>query len=153
MNNNFDLPRFERQLMRPARQTEEELGREIWFPNWKCFCCHDTGVVNPRLVALVIPDYNLDKDKLPCCQNSTCTEGQKYIKNPKLATSLDWRFSDRLCQKLDAIEREEWRVERNRTIDQLNIIDFAAQKSLRRGHRTELENEKIAQQHEIERSK
>ena len=151
-NNNFDLPKFERQLMRPAQKEEAELGKEIWFPNWNCFCCHDTGFVNPRLVKLVIQDYDHDEDKLPICQNPKCIENQKYISNRSIATALDWRFNEQLCQKLDEIEREDWRAEKKRTIQQLNIIDFAAQKSLRRGNRSQLENERVAQNHQIERS-
>lgn len=27
---------------------KDELGEEIYFPTWKCFCCADTGFVRPR---------------------------------------------------------------------------------------------------------
>ena len=117
------------------RPQQEELGNKICFPSWNCYCCHDTGAVSPRLVKLIIPDYNLDKDKLPFCQKTGCSEGDKYLNNPSIASSLDWRFDNKLCQKLDRIEREEWGRERNRTISQLKVIDFVKEKSLRRGDR------------------
>lgn len=147
-NNSDDLPRFARQLMRPQ---QEELGNKICFTDWNCYCCHDTGTISPRLVKLIIPDYNLDRDKLPFCQKSGCSEGDKYLNNPSITSSLDWRFDNKLCQKLDRIEREEWRLERDRTIGNLNVIDFAEQKSLRRGDRSSLEQEQVDINHQTER--
>ena len=146
----FELPKFSRRLMRPQ---EEELGKQVLFPNWNCYCCHDTGVINPKLVKLIIPDYVVDKDKLPCCQNSRCSEGKKYLNNPSITSSLDLRFGDELCQKLDRIEREEWRQERETTISRLKIIDFALEKSLRRGDRSRLEQEQVDINHEHERNR
>ncbi len=154
-NNHLDLPCFERELMRPKREEDLELGKEIWFPNWNCFCCHDTGLVNPNLVKLVIKDYNLDRDKLPICQNPGCFANKNYASNTSISSSLDWRFDEELCQKLDLIHRQEWQLEKKRTISQLEskIIDLAQAKSLRRTKRSQLENEMAAQNHDIERAR
>ncbi|WP_460202797.1 hypothetical protein [Scytonema sp. NUACC21] len=48
---------------------EEDQEKEIWFPNWNCFCCQDTGKVQLNLARLVIPNYNDNRDRLPICQN------------------------------------------------------------------------------------
>ena len=153
--NSVDLPQFGRSLMRPEQSEAEKLGQEICFPNWKCFCCHDTGIVNPHLVERVISDYDYEKDKFPVCQNAGCQPGEKYINNLKISSSLDFRFDRELCQKLDLIHRQEWQLEKKRTISQLEnkVIDLAKAKSLRRGERTQLENETAAQNHQIEKAK
>ena len=153
-NKDLGLPRFDRELMRPEEIEARETGKQIWFPTWKCFCCHDTGFVNSRLVKLVIPNYNHDEDKLPICQNLSCDQHQQYSSSTIISSSLDWRFGDEICQKLDAIEREEWRLERDRTIKQLNklnVIDFAKERSLRRGDRSRLEQEQVDINNQTER--
>jgi ABC-type proline/glycine betaine transport system substrate-binding protein len=57
------LPRFP---MRPEKESEAEV--EIWQPNWKCFCCHDSGIVVSHLAAMVIEEFDFKRDKPPRCQ-------------------------------------------------------------------------------------
>ncbi len=50
-----------------TRREEDEPGYEAesWKPNWKCYCCHDTGFVLDRLAFLVIDGYDSEKSKIP----------------------------------------------------------------------------------------
>lgn len=97
-----ELPRLPRQPIRP--EEEPGLDKECWRPTWKCFCCEDTGFVVISLVRLVIPDYDHHRDKPVVCNN--CSKRQKF--GETIASSLDWRFNEAICQKLDLISREDW---------------------------------------------
>lgn len=67
----FKFEQLESWPIRPEEQQE----KEIWKPTWKCFCCQDTGKVQPDLVRQVIPTYDDNRDRVPICQN--CNLGQQ----------------------------------------------------------------------------
>ncbi|MBD2458850.1 hypothetical protein H6G80_32935 [Nostoc sp. FACHB-87] len=98
-----DFPQFEPLPVRPEEDTRD---KEIWQPSWKCFCCQDTGKVQPHLVRLVIPDYDYNRDRLPICQ--LCSAGDKLYHLVDFGV-IDTRFETLLCKKLDALAREEWK--------------------------------------------
>lgn len=97
-------------LPRNPMRREDEPGyeKEIWQPDWKCFCCHDTGIIYDSLAALVIDGYDSDHDKFPRCVNPGCNAGSDWD-SEILTDCVDYRISALTCQKLDAIERENWR--------------------------------------------
>lgn len=99
-----------KKLPRAPMRREDEPGydKEIWQPDWKCFCCHDTGIVYDSLAALVIDGYNRDRDKRPRCVNPGCKAGSDWD-SEALTGCIDYRISAATCQKLDAIERGNWR--------------------------------------------
>jgi hypothetical protein len=93
----------------PISFQNEQENKEIWQPSWKCFCCHDTGTVQPHLAEKVIPDYDHNRDRLPICQSSpACTQKSRWILLPK--ENLDMRFTQTICQQLDMHERTAWRL-------------------------------------------
>lgn len=101
--NNFDFEPLEPLPMRPEQERED---KEICSPKWHCFCCRDTGKVQPDLVRQVIPSYNDDRDRLPICQN--CNKGHEWYHLDDLGI-LDMRLNPQICGKLDAYAREDWR--------------------------------------------
>lgn len=96
-------------LPRNPMRGEDEPGydKEIWQPSWKCFCCHDTGIIYDTLAGLVIDGYNPNQDKKPRCVNPGCKAGSDWD-SEALTGSIDYRINAVTCQKLDAIERENW---------------------------------------------
>ena len=42
-----DLPQFDRLPLIPQL---EEVEKEIFHPHWNCFCCQDSGFIQPHLV-------------------------------------------------------------------------------------------------------
>jgi hypothetical protein len=101
----MNLPQLPRQLIRPEPETEDA---EIWHPEWKCFCCHDSGIVYAQLARLVVPDYNYDHDRLPVCQSPGCQKGLHWMNLG--SANLDMRFTLEICQQLDMQERTDWRL-------------------------------------------
>ena len=99
----MDFPQLPRELTRPEEQKE----KEIWQPEWKCFCCQDTGRVQPILAKLVIPDYDDWHDKLPICQAPGCNQYSRWMGVGN--NNLDMRFVSTICQQLDMYQREDWR--------------------------------------------
>ena len=97
------LPQFSRELIRP--KLDEEVDKEIWQPDWRCFCCHDTGLIQRYLVELVINDYDPWNDKPVACQNSICEAGWNY----RGMAGCDQRFERGVCAELHQIGREDWR--------------------------------------------
>ena len=59
-----DLPQFDRLPLIPQL---EEAEKEIFHPHWNCFCCQDSGFIQPHLVKKIIPDYNYNQDKNVAC--------------------------------------------------------------------------------------
>ncbi len=100
-----ELPQLPRAIMR--KEDEPGYEKELWQPTWNCFCCHDFGIVQSHLAAMVIKEFNPNRDKLPRCQNRGCSAGERYDTNT-LSGCIDYRFSPEICQKLDAAEREAW---------------------------------------------
>jgi len=99
----FEFEPLEALRVRP----EEEVDQEIWQPHWNCFCCRDTGKIQPDLVRHIIPSYNYDRDRIPMCQN--CDRGDDWLHLDKLGV-IDQRLSPQICRKLDAFAREDWRL-------------------------------------------
>ncbi|MBD2254706.1 hypothetical protein [Nostoc parmelioides] len=99
-----------KKIPRAPVRAEDEPGyeKEIWQPSWQCFCCHDSGIVQPHLAQLVIDGYNYDQDKFPRCQNPGCKAGSHWD-NENVSNSVDYRLSPVICKKIDSIEREGWR--------------------------------------------
>lgn len=139
-------------LPRAPMRREDEPGyeKEIWQPDWKCFCCHDTGIVYDSLAALVIDGYNRDRDKRPRCVNPGCKAGSDWD-SEAMSGCIDYRISAATCQKLDAIERENWRrtVESRFERIQNSVNNTAIGMSmLRRRDRTPSEEEIAKKRHE-----
>jgi hypothetical protein len=67
------LPEFSPEPIRDEDQPGYH--KEIWRPNWRCFCCRDFGTVDPHLARLVMPEYNSDRDRKPICQSPGCNQG------------------------------------------------------------------------------
>lgn len=96
------LPRI---LMRPEEEPSSD--KPLWRPTWKCFCCHDTGIVRSHLAVMVIEGYNFNRDKLPRCQNPGCHAGN-HLDSSEIGQCVDYRLTAKICQELDATERESW---------------------------------------------
>lgn len=108
----MEFPQFEPM---PVRPEEEQEAQEIWQPSWNCFCCQDTGKVQPHLVRLVMPNYDYNRDRIPICQACSC--GDKLYHLNEFGV-IDTRFDLLLCKKLDALARDEWK---KATKDQFEI--------------------------------
>ncbi|TBR56466.1 hypothetical protein B4U84_29745 [Westiellopsis prolifica IICB1] len=137
------LPQLPPEPMR--REDEPGYEKEIWHPQWQCFCCQDTGKVQPHLVRLVISGYNYDRDRLPVCQAPGCSAGSNYL---HLEDEIDMRLVSAICQELDRIERENWR---QTTLNKVALIQeqinqTAVAKSLRQRDRTSYDNREVQQQ-------
>jgi len=130
----------------PVR-SEQKQQKEIWQPRWRCFCCQDTGKIQPNLVRLVIPDYNYDRDRLPICQN--CNLGHNWFHLDQFRV-IDQRISSQICKKLDAIAREDWRQTQERQF--INIKALAKKLAMPgSGDRTDNDNREVQlQKAEIE---
>ncbi len=130
------LPQLPREPIRPELEFED---KEIWKPEWRCFCCQDFGTVSPILVRLVIPDYDHHRDKIVACQHPNCEAGTRL----QCDFNYDQRFTARICIELDEIAREDWR---NTIIaQQKRFVDLNCVKNLRSRPRTS-ESEMMAYQ-------
>lgn len=129
--------------MRPEKEPDVEA--EIWSPDWRCFCCHDTGIIVSHLAAMAIDGYDRDHDKFPRCVNPGCRAGSDWD-SEALTDCVDYRINAATCQKLDAIEREDWRQTTKR--QQTNIVGLAQKMSLRKRDRTPNEETEARRRHE-----
>ena len=100
------MKKFNRTPMRPDNEPDVET--EIWQPDWRCFCCHDSGIIAPHLAAMIIDGYDPDKDKLPRCAAPGCGSGSQYD-SEALRHSVDYQVDGATCQELGTIEREDWK--------------------------------------------
>ncbi|MFP5275408.1 hypothetical protein [Coleofasciculus sp.] len=141
----MNLPKFPRQFIR--KEDEPGYQPETWQPKWHCFCCHDTGKINPHLAKLVIEEYDLSKDKIPRCQNPSCKAGDNL--DFLGSQVVDYRFTAAICQHLDSIHREEWRqtTETKTALVQEKIAQLAQQKSLKKPARTPSEETEIQEKY------
>jgi hypothetical protein len=134
-------------LPRAPMRREDEPGyeKEIWQPGWNCFCCHDTGIIASHLAALAIDGYDSNRDKFPRCVNPGCKAGSDWD-SEALTDCVDYRISAATCQKLDAMEREDWR----QTVGQkqINLRALAQKMNLRKRDRTSLEEVEAQRRHE-----
>ncbi|MGK7933562.1 MAG: hypothetical protein AB4041_19310 [Microcystaceae cyanobacterium] len=133
----------------PMRPQEEKADKELWQPKWRCFGCHDTGLVISRLAALVIEGFDPNSDKLPRCQNLGCDAGEQYDL-PNLTHCIDYRLNSEICRQLDQLERDDWR---NTLLSWQKegkvFIDYGSTvKSLRRGKRSKEEDYEAKRRHE-----
>jgi hypothetical protein len=132
------LPQLKREPIRPELEGDGA-DKEIWQPRWKCFCCHDNGLVELRLIELVIPDYNHHLDKPVICQNFRCEAGEIYRGD----FNYDQRFTGGICAELDRKNRDDWR----RTIEsqferiQNSVKDTAREMSFKRTQRSRTRSE------------
>ena len=130
------------------REDEPDYEPEIWLPNWKCFCCEDTGQAR-RAAEMFIEGYDWNKHKLPVCQNPDCEAGAKLGAAPSLQASLDWRLDAQMCREADQVRRELWRQEVKRQQQQGRPrveIDLSQVGFNLRGRRRTPEEEMLAQQ-------
>lgn len=134
-----DLPTFEPLPLIPPQKEEE---KELFYPQWHCFCCQDSGIVAANLVKLVMPNYDDNRDKWVACQNLGCKRFNERWSGVTL-DNFDTRFLPAICQKLDTKNRENWRS----TVEhQASVLKLA--KKLRMPgshHRTENDERKIQQ--------
>lgn len=137
----MSLPRLSRQPVRPDK--EASVDAEIWYPDWKCFCCHDTGIVRPKLAELVIPDYDYDRDFHPTCYR--CDVGSVYAN----CEEYDQRFNRGICSELDRIERDSWTATVKAKQQRILETKMLAQKmNMRQRDRTATEEVEAQQRHE-----
>lgn len=133
-----DLPQFE---PIPLRSEEENQEEEIFYPRWRCFCCQDSGLVAQDLVHLIMPQYNPDRDKWVLCQAVHCEASKRWENVP--IENFDTRFIPSICQKLDLINREQWR---NSVKQQINIRQLAKKRKMPgSGERSENDNREVQQ--------
>jgi hypothetical protein len=133
-----DLPQFEPIPLRPEQENQEE---EIFYPQWRCFCCQDSGLVAQDLVRLIMPQYNPDRDKWVLCQAGHCDASKRWENVP--IENFDTRFIPSICQKLDLINREQWR---DSVKQQINIRQLAKKRKMPgSGDRTENDNREVQQ--------
>jgi hypothetical protein len=138
----MDFPQLPPAVMRPE---EEQPEKEVFkMPTWQCFCCHDSGRVQPHLAQMVIPDYDHSRDRLPLCQNPDCKAD--YWANLDLKNA-DTRFTATICQKLDSYSRNDWEKSRADWFDKLKsrldegLQKISQSKNLRQRDRTDEERE------------
>jgi hypothetical protein len=86
------------------RQEEqrEELGQEIYFPEWRCFCCNDTGFIKPRdFFSGNILERILRRNVAIAC---TCPAGAE--KGDGVARFDDIDFDT--CQRIHVLKKQQW---------------------------------------------
>lgn len=96
------LPQITLELLNP--QLEQDIDQELWQPDWKCFCCHDTGLILEHLVRRLAPEYDGTKHKRVVCQNSGCEAGDTHC-----TCCHNHQVLPSICQDLDKQERQDWR--------------------------------------------
>lgn len=142
------LPIFEPEPIRPDLVAPEILDKEIWQPNWKCFCCEDTGLIqNLWLIKKVMPNYKPGRDKMIACQKPRCEAGWNYRANEQ----YDQRFLGNICAELDRLNRKDWEATvltqweaaKNRQL----LENLAAGKSVRQRDRTLTEEQQTQRRH------
>ncbi|WP_138504415.1 hypothetical protein [Nostoc sp. PA-18-2419] len=139
-----NLPQFERL---PFNEKTENEDREIWQPNWNCFCCQDTGQIQAHLVRLIIADYDHNRDRIPVCQG--CNKFDRH--NLMEYGVLDTRFDLFLCKKLDRISRDNWKQITQKQFEkyrnQLNVetSKISQSHSLTNTNRTDNDNREVGQ--------
>ncbi|MGL5944233.1 MAG: hypothetical protein ACRC2S_28460 [Waterburya sp.] len=77
-----------------------------WKPTWKCFCCHDNGIIPERIVQTVMPGYVSGRHKPVKCNTTGCDI--KLGKTLYQTNTLDTRFTAEICDRLDSEERKMW---------------------------------------------
>ena len=117
-----------------------------WKPNWNCFCCHDTGLIPELLVKKAIPDYISGRHKPVECNASNCNI--QLGRDLYLTSTLDRRFTTKICDRLDRDERRmwsEWSKEQHQK--RLRLIDSNITQNLRVRSRTDYEQLDVERRH------
>ena len=142
------IKKLPRAPMRPEKEPGAEV--EIWQPEWRCYCCHDSGSIPPHLASLIIDGYDRDRDKLPLCVNPACRAASKYD-SEFLDASVDRRMEPAVCQQLDLLEREVWRKEVQAKSHRIQEAcrQAAKEKSLRVRDRSQDEEQAIQERHRL----
>jgi hypothetical protein len=84
--------------------------RESYSPDWKCYCCHDTGKIAPTNIKIIILDFDKNVDASPVCQKQGCFAGSWiHGASDAIKESFDFRFTPEICEQLDQIERSQWK--------------------------------------------
>jgi hypothetical protein len=143
----MEFPQLPRQPIRS--QLEPEVAdREIYQPEWRCYCCSDTGLVQRVLITLIVPDYDHRHDKPVACQKRGCEAGWNYVTDP----NYDQRFTSGICANLDKYQREQWRqtvLTKWEAAKKAQLINqFAAGTNLRKRDRTSEEEELVQRKQE-----
>jgi len=120
----MNLPQLPPEPLR--REDQPGYDKKIWQPNWNCFCCLDTGIVNAHLVKKVIPNYQFWRDKLPICNLPSCGVSDSFAHIAK--ENFDMRFSAQICMELDRLNREDWRVSTAARADAIKAANSLAKK-------------------------
>ena len=143
---------FEKLKPIPLRpECEPNYNKQVWQPNWYCFCCQDTGFVLERLAAYVIEGYTLGQHKIARCRASKCQA--EIGETLEASGSLDNRLTREICDYLDNLEREEWALTLKRKHElrklALGLVDeLAERKSIRLRQRTLEEEMMVRRKHE-----
>lgn len=144
----MDFKKLQPLPLRP--ECEPDYDKQVWQPNWCCFCCHDTGFVLDRLAAYVVEGYRGGLHKIVRCQATRCIA--EIGETLEASGSLDERLTPDICDRLDALERDDWartaqkqselKQRANRLVDEL-----AERKSIRLRRRTLSEEMKVRRRH------
>ena len=148
----MDLPKLNRLLVSPNKESED---KEIFYPDWNCFCCQDTGMVQPHWTRLIITDFDWNKDKIPLCTNCKTHHDLTHLLEYQI---LDTRFTSQVCGELDRIARQDWANTASSKQQKLlakqiqqAALEIAKKQSLKKADRTEKENREVqARKAEIE---
>ena len=149
----MDFPQLDPIPMRA--ETDPNYQKEIWQPEWNCFCCQDTGIAK-NAARMFIKDWNLDRHKLPICRKPNCKASEIFSEHPepRVQASLDWRLSPEMCEEVDRLEREAWREWAKKRQKNDKVIDYSeAVKSLRKRSRSSEEEYLAKRNHAEEKSK
>ncbi len=121
-----------------------------WKPTWKCFCCHDTGLIQELLIKKVIPRYVSGRHKPVECNATHCDI--KLGRDLYKTETLDRRLSAELCDRLDRDERKmwaEWSMEQHeKRKKRIRLIDSNVTHNLRLRSRTNYEQWEVERRHQ-----
>ncbi len=144
----MDFKKFKPIPLRP--ECEPNYDKQLWQPNWYCFCCHDTGFVLERLAAYVIEGYVGGQHKIARCRASKCQA--EIGETLEASGSLDNRLTREICDYLDYLERSDWArtLKRKHELRKqaLGLVDeLAERKSIRLRRRTPSEEMEVRRKH------
>lgn len=142
------LPEFSPEPIRDEDQPGYQ--KEIWRPSWRCFCCRDSGIVDPHLARLVMPNYNSDRDRNPICQAPGCNEGANWL---HLRGNIDMRLTSAICQELDRISREDWRQTTQQQFEKFKSQVDTATGEIAQSHNFAVRNRTSNDEREVQQRK
>ncbi|WP_066425125.1 hypothetical protein [Anabaena sp. 4-3] len=135
-----DLPQLD---PLPVIETSDNEEEELFYPQWRCFCCQDSGIIPAHLARLIMPSYHSNRDKWPICQNLNCDAYSKRFGDNVGLENFDTRLIPAICQKLDFKNREFWRITVQK---QIEIRSLAKKMKMPgSGDRTENDNREVRQ--------